>query len=236
MKEALRVLVTCVVVTVTAVAADAEVVEVTVRGEVEFNQIGAPPLGNANPGDPVTVTFLVDSDVFVDSPNFPTRGYVIDQSSFSVTLGSTTIGLQNPFPGGQTPYFVIRDNDPAVDGFLLSTDFRFPVGVPLDQVGVFGNFIQDFSVTYTGATLSSLDILDAEGVYDFTNLTVFGFNIEDGSFKPLGIVFVDLTIATQAIPTMSEWGMLALAGLLLLAGVGIVRHRPGAARAGLQST
>ncbi len=226
MKEAFRIALICVVLTVTATAAQAEMLVVTVRGEVEFNQIGSPPLGNANPGDAVTVTFLLDSNSFVDSPNFPTRGYVIDQGSFSVALGSSSvIGLQDPFPGGQTPYFVIRDNDPAVDGFLLSTDFRFPVGVPLDQVGVFGNFIQDFSVTYTGDTLASLDILDAVGAYDFTNLTVFGFNIEDGAFKPLGIVFEDLTIESQAIPTISEWGMIALACLLMCAGALVVRRR-----------
>ena len=55
-------------------------VMVTATGQVEFNQIGAPPLGDVNPGDPAVMTFIVDSDVFMDSASFPTRGYDIDPS------------------------------------------------------------------------------------------------------------------------------------------------------------
>jgi hypothetical protein len=172
-------------------------VDVTVTGFVEFNQIGAPPLGDANPGDPASLTFSVDSDVFMDSMNFPTRGYEIDQSSFVLTLGAVSIGLADPFPGGQTPYFVIRNDDPAVDGFFTSTNLDFPLGVPLNQMGIFGLFLNNYSVTYTGDTLGSLGILDALGTYDFDGLTVFNWTVDDGPFNAMGLVFEQMTISAE---------------------------------------
>lgn len=175
----------------------AELLRVTITGEVEFNQITDPPLGDANPADTAVVTFLVDSDVFVDSPSFPTRGYEIDPASFSWILGAVEVGLQSPFPPGEVPYFVLRDNDPAVDGFFVATDVDFPIGVPLDQVGVFEQFRGLFSVTYEGDVLSSLDIVDGIGSYDFDQLTVFGWTVDDGAFSPMGLVFDQMTILAE---------------------------------------
>ena len=74
-----------------------EIVRVTVRGFVESNQIGDPPLGDAVLDDEVTMTLFLDSDVFLDSVNFPVRGYVIDEASYNLQLGSVSIGLQDPF-------------------------------------------------------------------------------------------------------------------------------------------
>ena len=176
-------------------------VKVTVTGTVVGNQINPPPLGNVNPGDAATLTFEVDSGTFTNSLNFPTRGYDIDQSSFQLTMGTTTIGLQNPFPGGQTPYFVIRNDDPAVDGFLVSTSVDVPIGVPIDQTGIFGQFINNYYVTYVGTTLTSLDILDALGTYDFTGLTVFNWTIDDGPFNPMIIDFASMKIECASNPT-----------------------------------
>jgi len=184
----------------TPVAEAGVTVRVTVNGTVVGNQINPPPLGSAVVGDAATMTFELDSDVFANSPNFPTRGYEIDQSSFELVLGAATIGLQSPFPAGQTPYFVIRNDDPAVDGFFVSTNLDNPFGVPLDQTGVFGQFIDSFSVTYGGSTLSSLGLLGALGTYDFTGLTVFNFTIDDGPFNPLIIDFVSLTIECAPAP------------------------------------
>lgn len=172
-----------------------ETVIVTVHGTVEENQIGAAPLGNAQVDDPVTMTLVLDSDNFVDSGSFPVRGYVIDQALYTLQLGSTVIGLQDPFPGGETPYFVIRNDDPATDGFFTGSGIdRFPNGIPLDQVGVFGNFRDNFSVSYGNDPLPSLDILDALGSYDFTGLTVFGWTIDDGPFNAMLILFESITI------------------------------------------
>jgi len=176
-------------------------VTVTVTGTVDYNQISAPPLGDANAGDVATLTFLLDSDDFVNSASFPTRGYRIVQSSFTLTMGAATIGLKNPFPAGQTPYFAIRNNDPSVDGFLVSTNYEFPTGVPLNQNGGFGAFIENFYVTYVGSTLPSLDILDALGTYDFTGLTVFNWTVDDGPFNPVGVTFAQIEIACGPFDT-----------------------------------
>jgi hypothetical protein len=171
-------------------------VTVTAIGEVEFNQIGSPPLGDVVAGETVTMTFVVDSDIFVDSMNFPTRGYEIAQPSFSLAFESAALELQDPFPAGVTPYFVIRDNDPAVDGFFVATnvDIPFGFGLPLNQTGFFGQFAASYRVTYTGDTLPSLDILDAVGNYDFTNLTVFGWSVDDGPFEAMFVIFEQMMI------------------------------------------
>jgi hypothetical protein len=153
------------------------------------------------------MTFMLDSTDFFDSPNFPTRGYVIDQASYSFMLGSVTVGLQDPFPAGQTPYFVLRDNDPAVDGFFLSTNVDFPFGVPLSEEGQIEQFVSNFSVAYNNDPLSSLDILDAGGVYDFDGLTNFNFTIGDGPFDAMGLVFEQLTITI--IPAPATLALLA---------------------------
>lgn len=170
-------------------------VKVTVVGDVEYNQINPPPLGDVDPDDPATLSFLLDSADFVDSPSFPTRGYRIDKDSFVLTMGSVQMKLQNPYPAGQTPYFVLRDNDPAVDGFIVSNSFDFPIGVQIDQAGGFGQFSTNFYVTYPGTTLPSLDILDAVGSYDFTGLSVFNWTVDDGPFNPLGLIYAGMTIS-----------------------------------------
>ena len=179
--------------------------QVSITGVVEFNGITSGELGAVDPGDAVEITLSLDSNVFVNSPNFPARGYVIDQSSFSMSLGSANVGLQNPFAAGQTPFFSTRNNDPAVDGFLIPTVVDFPVGVPLDVNGVLGPFDLQFLATCGGNTLDSLDILDSLGTYDLTGLTVFEFGIEDGPFQPLGISYEQLTI----VPGPGPLGLLA---------------------------
>lgn len=171
---------------------------VTVTGTVEWNQVTAPPLGAANEGDPVEMSFLVDANSYLDGIMFPTRGYVIDQGSFTMTLGSAAIGLQNPFPAGTTPYFVISNDDPAVDGFMLAIDpdAGYPMGVPLDQVGIFGNFLDNFYVTYDGSVLGSLDIEDATGLWGFNLLEVYNWTVDDDGFNAIGIIFTGMNIGS----------------------------------------
>lgn len=174
-----------------------QTVRVTFRGKVEFNSINALPLGSVATEENATMTFLIDSEDFVDSATFPTRGYVIDEDSFSLEFESATLGLQEPFPPVLTPYFVLRDNDPAVDGFLVSKSNANPVGVPISQAGIFEQFSNNTYVTYGGSTLSSLDILDALGTYEFAGLTVYNWTIDDGPFNPLGVEFQALTIELE---------------------------------------
>ena len=71
-------------------------------------------------GEQVTLRFQVDSSVFVDNPSFPTRGYAIEKSTFRMLFESSTVTLASPFPAGMTPYFVIRNDDPGVDGFFIA--------------------------------------------------------------------------------------------------------------------
>lgn len=168
---------------------------VVISGSVEFNQINSGPLAGAQAGDTATLEFWVDETVFVDSASFPVRGYPIDPNSFVLTVGGVSETLQNPFPAGQTPYFSIRNDDPAVDGFMVTTLIEFPDGVPLATMGVFDFFRNNFYVTYGMSTLPSLDILDAVGTYDFAGLTVFNWTIDDGPFNALGFLFAEMEIA-----------------------------------------
>jgi len=200
-----------------ATAASATPVTVTVTGEVEYNQINAAsPIGRTTvtAGSPAVMTFMLDSNNYSNSGFFPVRGYAIDQSSFDLTLNGVSVALQNPYPAGQTPYFAIRNNDPAVDGFFLTSnvDAGFPEGVPTDEPGIFGQFFDNFSVTYLGTTLPSLDILDAVGNYDYTGLTVFHWTMDDGQFGPeaMGLIFTNMSITPEP-------ATIALLGLGLLA-------------------
>ena len=200
-----------------AIDRDARAVLVTVdlKGSVEWNQIAGAPLSGAHVGDAADLSFTVDSNNFVNNPTFPTRGYPIDIPSFKLQFPTFQIGLKNPYPPGQTAYLVLRNNDPAVDGFLVSNNTSSDGGIPLNQAGSFGDFENEFHATYGGSLLSSLNILDALGHYDFTGLTVFNWTIDDGPFNALGILFSDMTIS--AVPEPTSLAMCGIAGVTLLA-------------------
>jgi hypothetical protein len=149
-------------------------VEVTATGTVVFNGIGPSPLGDVNANDNVTLSFMVDSDIFADGIPGDTRGYEIDPTTFSLAFDTPVeVGLLDPFPAGTTPYFSLVDGFPVSDGFFVSTSTFSPGGVPLEQ----SDYHLNYDLGYEGDTLASLDILDALGSYDFTGLTRFGFTI-----------------------------------------------------------
>lgn len=191
----------------TAPLATAEVVTVNIIGTVEYNLVGSGDFANVNPGDPVEVSFTVDSNDFINSPTFPVRSYKVQ--TYSLTMGSVTAAL-NPTPTNGIPYFGVRDNDPAVDGFYFTRDGGdFPAGWQLDEpANVAGTryFEQRFNVTYEGTRLSSLDILGAVGNYDYTGLSVFGFAVDDLGFDPIGIEFVMMTISAPVAVENVSWG------------------------------
>lgn len=191
-------------------AAHAAPVLVEIHGDVYFNGINDGTLSGVDAGETVTYSFTLDSDAFVNG-SFPTRGYAVNMDSFVLNFsGGTSIGLSDSFSAPL--YFVVRDNDPAVDGFFLSQGLDFPSDIALDQAGRFGDFGATFSVSYTGDTLSSLDILGALGSYDFSGLTVFGMGINDGPIESvLGIDFNHMTIT--AVPAPSAAALLGLGGL-----------------------
>jgi hypothetical protein len=180
--------------------------EVRIEGFVEFNGVSSGPLSQVDNGDAAALTFRLDSENFVDSGSFPTRGYVIDEASFSLTFPGGSLGLQNPFQGPLGPLFVLRDNDPAVDGFFIADSVNFPTGVALQLPGAFGPFIHQFSVAYGGDLLDSLDLAGAVGVYEFEGLSVFSWEIEDGPFNPVGLVFERMVITEVASSAIEPLG------------------------------
>ena len=191
-------------------------VEVVVTGTVVFNGIAAAPLSGVGSGETVTMSFLVDSDTFVDGVPGDVRGYAIDPSSFSLTFsGGVSQALLNPFPG--TPYFGVIDGFPVSDGFFVSSSPASPGGVALAQEPYQANH----SLGYMGGTLSSLDILDALGTYDFTGLTVFGLNL--WAIAPDNVVmemdFAQMTIETACVADLDGDGAVGTSDLLRLLAV-----------------
>jgi hypothetical protein len=188
-----------------AAAAQADLVEVRARGTVLFNGITTPPLNAVAAGQLTQMVFTVDSGNFVEGVPGDTRGYVIDQPSFHLMFsGGVNIGLLNPFPAGQTPYFALVDGFPVSDGFFVSTSALSPGGVPLSQTPIQANL----DLGYVGTTLGSLDILAAIGTYGFTGLTRFSFNL--WRVVPDNVVmdidFTDLTLVTPLPVEPSTWG------------------------------
>ena len=196
-------------------------VKVSIKGFVLYNQIKKVPLDTVKAGHTVTLSFMLDSANFVDGTTTPTRGYVIDPTSFALAFKTTTVAIQSPFPAGETPYFVLRNNDPGVDGFVVGTDLAGSSGLPINVVGNSGNYEIHALATYGGTKLSSLDLLGALGTHDFNGMTVFGFRIEDGPQTPMEIDFDSITIETVVHPWTNEGNALAgSAGVPGFAGTG----------------
>jgi len=83
-------------------------------------------------GSPDTLSFTVSSDNYSDNAARPTRGYVIDPSSFSLVASGVNLAVALNSP----TYFVLRNNAPGVDGVFLSGDT---------------NYDSDFTATVPGA-------------------------------------------------------------------------------------
>lgn len=178
-KSRMNCIASSVVIACNVLAAGAADVSVTIRGEVESNQLTIGPLRNALVlvGDAVTVTFLVHSDDFVDSPQFPVRGYRIDKPTFLIQMGSESVGFPTPFPAGVTPYFSIRNNDPGVDGFLLGHFVDTFGKVPINGY-TYPNFGLGFLRTFDVGTIwPTTNILDALGHYGFENMSSYDFRV-----------------------------------------------------------
>jgi len=180
-----------------------QTVRVTATGMVEWNQVNFGVFADVNVGDPVTFSFEVNSEDYLNSSTYPTRGYVVDQDSFMVTAGSVQVPLANPYPNGEVPYFVLANDDPAADGFFIASnnvDWPWP-GLKLDEAGVIGEpFEAHFDVGYEGDTIDSLDIVDAVGVYAYDGLTRFYFNIVDLGMEAIGIDFTQFEIGVVGRP------------------------------------
>ncbi len=204
----------CGLLAVAAASAHAVGVQVQIRGVVDYSVIqGA--LAPVPDGAPVTLTFNVDSNNFLNSSNFPTRGYRIDLASFDLNVGGVHLTLNNPQSGGDV-FFVLRDNDPAVDGFFISqggVELPFPAEMQIPGLTPTHEF--DFSRSFTvGTALHSLNILDAQGTYGFENMGSYLWTI--GRFGNPGAEFVYQSISITAVPEPASYALFALGGLALL--------------------
>lgn len=195
----------------------AEIIQVEVVGSVDFGGFPfATSWGAFGSGDPVTMSFQLDSTNFIDSGVFPVRGYEVIQPSFDLSINGNSVGLAGMQPFGATPYFILRNDDPAVDGFFLGTNIDgFPNGIATAEPGgIADNLDALFSVTYEGTRLDSLDILGAVGTYDFAGLSVFNWGLEDAFVQPVGFIFDEWSISVVPAPS----SLLAIAPLGLMAG------------------
>ena len=192
--------------------ARADTVAISVRGQVVSNFITTPPLNGVPVGNTGVMSFTVDSNNFIDGIPGDLRSYPINPSSFALTFqpSGVTVGLANPFPAGQTPYFTLVDGFPVADGFFVSTSTVSPGGVPISQSPLQANL----ELGYAGTTLSSLNILNAFGTYNFTGLTRFSFNLWQASPDNvrLNMDFQQMTIA----PEPTALALPALVGFVAL--------------------
>lgn len=190
---------------VAVASASASIVKVEVNGTVDYNFVGG---GHANvqAGDAVSMSFLVDSENYVNSASFPTRGYTVDLASFEMTVGSSYITLDNPQPFGPA-YFVVRNNDPVADGFMLSRNIDFPQDVQVHVPGLTPTHDLHFLATYGSSdTIPSLDILDAVGTYDLNGISVYGWYI--GRFGGIGAEYAYESITISVVPAPATLALL----------------------------
>ncbi len=193
----------CVALTAGAAIGGTNDILVEIHGDVFNNRLSVSSLASVNAGDSMTISFELSSTNFVNSMNFPTRGYEIDQSSYAINFsGGESIGLANPWTNPVAPYFVVRESDPVSDGFFMAPNLDFPFpSLDLNENGQLGPLNQRFEVSYEGSTLTSLDILDAVGSYDYTGLEVFGLGIGDGFVDDVvGIDYTGMTISIIPAP------------------------------------
>lgn len=201
MKHTLATLALIAFSTSTALAAG---VRVTVTGSVESNAFpanGTNTFGGILAGSPVTLTLELDSTQFLDSPNLPgrTRGYVIQPGTMRLTAGTASATRLENTPA----YFVLRNNDPRVDGFFLSQGTDIDTSIPLQMIPAgFGvQFSRTFDINTPAPTpddsLTSLNILDALGSWQFNDISSYNFAVGIGEFNlPMILAYESITIAT----------------------------------------
>ncbi len=198
----------CWVVASPALAGD---YRVDIRGNVGFNVIGG-GLAGVPAGTPVLMRFELNSTSFLNSASFPTRGYAIELNTFSLTVGSLSIPIISPQPGNTPAYFVLRNNDPAVDGFFLSRGTDLPSPLSVNIPGLVPVHELNFSLAYSvGNVLSSLNIANAVGTYGLQNLGSFNWSL--GRFGNAGAEFEPSSITISAVPEPATAALLALGGL-----------------------
>ena len=200
-----------------AAPAAADGVHVEITGSVDYNVIHGNLTGIPS-GAPVVMSFNLDSNNYLNSSTYPTRAYAIDIGSFDLNFGGVHITMDNPQPDGSPAYFVLRDNDPAVDGFFFSHGPDYDTGLTVHIPGIDTAHELEFKRTFdTDTTLHSLSILDAVGHYGFENMSSYLWTLGVGA-PGAEVVYESITISMiSAVPEPSTWALFGL-GALLLAG------------------
>ncbi|MBX3115408.1 MAG: PEP-CTERM sorting domain-containing protein [Fimbriimonadaceae bacterium] len=195
------------------VQAQASLYKVTVLANVDYNVIGGSMAG-VQSGAPVSMSFNVDSNTFLNSTMFPTRGYNVIENSFAMTVDGRPVSFDVPQPN--PAYFVLRNNDPAIDGVFLSfgTDIDVPLNVHIP--GLTPTHELSFKHTFAnGTTFSSLNIGDAVGTYNLsTNVSSYLFGI--GRFGGFGAEYVPSTMTIESVPEPATMAILGAGALALL--------------------
>jgi hypothetical protein len=182
--------------------AHADRVRVTITGTVESASFSRGPFVSARAGQPAVAIFEVDSNAFRDSAQFPVRGYTIDPPTLRLTVGSGSTGSRIPLPSGSTPTFVLRDNDPAVDGFYITSGIlEFPGSIPLDS-GSTASMSMTFSRGFdVGTILRSRDILDAApGRWGFEQMASYDWSVGMQGAAPMLITYESISIDNLTNP------------------------------------
>lgn len=188
------------VVMAASALASGETVRVVVTGEVESNGFTSGTFAGVPSGAPVTMTIDLDSTNFLDSAAFPgrTRGYRFFASTFSLRIGSVVTTLTPSAVG----FFVVRNDDPRVDGFFISQGTDLDTMVPLAMTPT--NFGIAFSRTFNNPlpppaldpTLPSVNILDAVGTWGFENISSYNFTVErNENITPMILAYETITIS-----------------------------------------
>ena len=174
-------------------------------------------------GSAVTMSFMVDSTNFSNNPSFPTRGYVIDPTSFSLTAGTANVQVSLASP----TYFVLRNNDPRTDGFFLSSNTSFDSDFTATVPGMSQTFSLNFHQSWqeggagtTSTKLNSLNIADAVGSFTPAGISVYQFDLQIGGGF-IATTYNPATITISAVPEPSSYALMALG----LAGVAAVARR-----------
>lgn len=196
----------------------AEIIRVEIRGTVEFNVFVNGPLAQpaVQPGDVAVVAFYLDSTDYLDSPlpTCRTRGYRMLDGSFSLRIGDVDIAQVADLPANQRPYFLLRDNDPGVDGVLFANSqticAQTDAPVPIDLPGASGApFSLGFSRTFDDpnspdTVFNSLNIEENEGYWGFEWMSSYDFGVNGGGGTPLGIVYDWFSITQLSPPEVTQ--------------------------------
>lgn len=172
---------TCILAAGMTLPSLADRVEVHVTGEVYFVTAWYGVFADVAVGEPVSMSFSVDSEDFVTSPGNPNlRGYPIDQEEFTMSVAGIDVGLLVQAP----PVYLVVEYDPDYFGLIrLSRDLEAWAADPLiDHIGYFG-FPLDLEhfLWMEEGVITSPDIIAAAGTYtqDENGFFIGGWGFDD---------------------------------------------------------